>query len=348
MVKVQIAPYRLLLRNPFTLAHGSSQWRENVFICIETDGNIAYGEAPVVPYYGISGNAIMEDLRNGISVGMIKKHHIHGVRNQFKYSMSAFAYTTAILSLKEQMMGEGPDLEPLEAPIPQGVKASSFTIAYDSDMDHTLKHIDSCGFSTIKVKAGFPDDLERIKKIRQHFPHIAIRLDANQGWTFEQAYRMVNEIADLSIELIEEPIVGTAEELYTLRERSPVPILLDETVQSPEDLDHYVGSIDGIVVKLAKSGGPQEAWRMIHEARKYNLSVMLSSMVESSLGVSAALLLAPLCRWIDLDAPLLSANDPFLGLTYVQGVPTGHLSALVPTQTFLEALSRGETLLLEA
>ncbi|MGE4585509.1 MAG: GNAT family N-acetyltransferase [Sphaerochaeta sp.] len=346
MIKVQATAVKLWLKQPFHIAHGSSDYRENVFLRIEDGGKVAYGEAAVVPYYQVSKEAILQDLQQTITASMIRGRQSLEVLDRFKYRMSACAYSSAILSLQMQdatMSASGL----LGCPNSKLVTKTSFTIAYDENLERMLSHIASCGFSTIKLKAGFADDLERIRIIRERFPNLAIRLDANQGWSYAQALDMMRQLKDLSIELIEEPMAGKPEQLSRLREVGGIPLLLDETVQNSEDLSRYADSVDGIVVKLAKSGGPQAAHALIEEASHRGLSVMLSCMVESSLALANALALAPLCRWIDLDAGLLLAKDVFSGLEYQNEVPLGSISSLVPEPALLEVFAQTPVTILD-
>ncbi len=98
--------------------------------------------------------------------------------------------------------------------------------------------------------------------------------------------------------------------------RARLGIFADESVETASDVARYAGAIAGVVVKLMKTGGNREALRAIHTARAHGMEIMLSCMVESPVGVTAAAHLAPLCGYLDLDGPLLAANDPFTGLKY--------------------------------
>jgi L-alanine-DL-glutamate epimerase-like enolase superfamily enzyme len=95
-----------------------------------------------------------------------------------------------------------------------------------------------------------------------------------------------------------------------------IPIFADETAKTSHDVVKLAGAIDGVVVKTMKSEGIREALRMIHTARAHDMQIMLSCMVESSVGVTAAAHLAPLCDYVDLDGPLLIRNDPYRGVKY--------------------------------
>ncbi len=331
MLEVRAVSATMVLKTPFHIAHGSSTYRENVFLQIKYDNKISYGEAAIVPYYNVTKELIMEDLKRTIKSAMIKRGQILEVVDLFSYSMSACAYTTAMLGLQEPK---------ISAEENSNEKRSSFTIAYTPDTQSLLDAIEHCGFSTIKLKAGFFDDVERIKLIRDRFPEIRIRLDANQGWSFKQACSNIEQLRDQRIELIEEPIAGSPQELNILSSISDIPIILDETVQTPDDLKRYADCVSGIVVKIAKSGGPQAARQLILQAKEHNLDVLLSCMVESSLAVGTALSLEPLCRWVDLDGPLLILDDLFTGLSYVNELPVLSQKGLRPSQRLLDLFAK--------
>ncbi len=336
MFKVTAIPFRLPLKQAFHIAHGSSEYRENVILQIIHDGKTAYGEAAVVPYYGVSKEQILEDLQGTITASMIENREALSAVGRFAYSMSACAYTSAIQALQ-------PPVSPPRRMVVHG--GSSYTIAYQQDMQRMLDSIKTCGFSTIKLKAGFVDDIQRIRMIRERFPDLKIRLDANQGWSFEQAAKHIVELSAYCIELIEEPIKGSAEQIKRLSDLSEIPILLDETVQNVQDLRTYAPSAAGVVVKLAKSGGPQAARVLVEEAKSLGLEVMLSCMIESSLGIAHALVLENLCKWIDLDAPTLLGEDAFSGLQYHDELPSCSLSSLVPSERLLQAFAAAKPFL---
>jgi L-alanine-DL-glutamate epimerase-like enolase superfamily enzyme len=91
---------------------------------------------------------------------------------------------------------------------------------------------------------------------------------------------------------------------------------VDENVKTAKDVAAHAGIVDGVVIKLMKTGGIREALRAIHTARAHDMQIMLSCMVETSVGVTAAAHLAPLCDYADLDGPLLIKDDPYRGLQY--------------------------------
>jgi L-alanine-DL-glutamate epimerase-like enolase superfamily enzyme len=146
-------------------------------------------------------------------------------------------------------------------------------------------------------------------------------VDANEGWKDkQQALDKIQWLAGLGVELIEQPLPSSMiEETAWLRERVEIPIVADEAVKTAGDIPRLAGAYDGINIKLMKSGGLQEAIRMIHVARALGMKIMLGCMIESSVAISAAAHLSPMVDWADLDGNLLISNDPFAGVGVEQG-----------------------------
>ena len=171
----------------------------------------------------------------------------------------------------------------------------------------------------IKVKLGTDHDIEIIENIRAHFTGI-IRVDANEGWTAEEAVRILNEMERFDLELCEQPVpAGHPQQLRWIRERVNIPIVADEDAKDARDLLTLRDCVDGVNVKLVKTGGIRGAIDMMKTARALGLRVMIGCMLESSLLATAAAQLTPLADWADIDGPALLAEDPFVGVTYDHG-----------------------------
>jgi L-alanine-DL-glutamate epimerase-like enolase superfamily enzyme len=169
-------------------------------------------------------------------------------------------------------------------------------------------------FPALKIKVGGPADIETLEAVRAVFSG-PLRVDANTGWAPEQAVALMPELERLGVELVEQPFKARMlPELRWLRERSNLPIMADESAVFEDDLPMLEGVVDGVVVKLAKCGGIGPALRMIRRARSLGMKVMLGCMVESSVGVASAAMVASEVDWLDLDGNLLLAEDPFGGL----------------------------------
>jgi L-alanine-DL-glutamate epimerase-like enolase superfamily enzyme len=142
-----------------------------------------------------------------------------------------------------------------------------------------------------------------------------IRVDANTGWLPDEALRLLPELERLGVELIEQPFPSRRlDQLGWLQERSPLPIVADESAVTIEDLPGLVGVVAGVNVKLAKCGGVGPARRMLGRARDLGFRTFLGCMEETSVGIAASAAVAALAEWVDLDGNLLLAADPFEGL----------------------------------
>ena len=192
---------------------------------------------------------------------------------------------------------------------------TSFTIAIGAPGEMLALARDASAFGTLKVKLGFDGDLEVARRLKRELPDVTFRYDANEGWDRERAATALAVLEDLDGELVEQPLpAGDTEGMRWLKERTPIPLLADEAVLSLGDLDAVDEAYDGVVVKLAKAGGVAAAFALISACTQRGLRVLLGCMVESSLGIAAALQLAGLADWVDLDGALLLEDDPFTGV----------------------------------
>jgi L-alanine-DL-glutamate epimerase-like enolase superfamily enzyme len=203
---------------------------------------------------------------------------------------------------------------------PERVPLTCLTIGIDepSVMADQAK---ASGYPLLKIKLGGDRDEAVLAAIR-NVTGAKLQADANAGWTREQALELIPRLAEYDLMFVEQPLaIEDVEGYFWLKDKLKaqkihIPIFADETAKTSHDVVKLAGAVDGVVVKVMKSSGLREAVRMIHTARAYDMQVMLGCMVESSVGVTAAAHLAPLCDYADLDGPLLIRNDPYRGLKY--------------------------------
>jgi L-Ala-D/L-Glu epimerase len=304
----------LELRTTFRIAHGADDRRYNVLAHLD-DG---LGEGAAVTYHGETQTGIMDYLaRVADDLGKSDDPFlIEDILNRLpKGSQAARA---AIDLALHDVWGKrlGQPLYRLLGLDPTRLPLTSFTIAMDEPeiMAHRAQE---SGLPIIKVKVGGANDEAMVAAIRKA-TNAKLRVDANAGWTREQAAMMIPRLAQYDLEFIEQPLpVGDIEGLKWLRDQKfGLPIFADEPVKTAHNVAEHAGAVDGVVVKLMKTGGIREALRAIHTARSLDMQVMLSCMVESSIGVTAAAHLAPLSDYADLDGPLLIRNDRFKGVCY--------------------------------
>ena len=309
-------PVTLNLRSTFRIAHGASDQRHNVIISLEE----GLGEAAAVPYYGDTQASLMAYMAGvGDALGNDPFLIDEVLERRPPGSQAArAAIDMALHDLWGKRLGQ--PLYRLLGVNPQRLPQTSFTIAMD-EPDAMAKRVRESDYPIIKVKLGSPNDEAILAAIRS-VSSARLRVDANAGWSREQAAALIPRLAQYDLELIEQPLaVGDLEGLRWLRQKLRtqgvrVPIFVDENVRLSCDVAAHMGAVDGVVIKLMKTGGIREALRAIHTARALDMQIMLSCMVETSLGVTAAAHLAPLCDYVDLDGPLLISDDPFEGLTY--------------------------------
>lgn len=194
----------------------------------------------------------------------------------------------------------------------------------DAAADHAREWIARTGSRHLKIKLGSPDgiaaDMDMYMAVLDAVdPNVVMRVDANCGWTESDARIMIPWLAERRVEYVEQPLAcGDEESLAALRP-APVPIFLDESIHSATDVPKFAHLVDGVNVKLMKSGGISEAIRIVHTARAFGLQTMLGCMSESSLSIAAGVHIGPLFDHLDLDSHLNTAADPIIGLGFENG-----------------------------
>lgn len=318
-MKLTYEPITLNLRTTFRIAHGASDQRHNVVVRLDE----GLGEGAGVAYLGETQAGIIEYLgRLADSLGD-DPFQIDEILARLPEDSRAAraAVDIALHDLWAKRIGQ--PLYRLLGLSPARIPPTSLTIAIDEPA-LMAERARASGASHIKIKLGSPDDEAIVAAIRAA-TGARLRVDANAGWTREQAARLIPRLAQYDLELVEQPLpIGDVEGLRDLRrdiraQGVSLPIIADESVKTSRDVAAHAGAADGVVIKLMKTGGIREALRAIHAARALDMQVMIGCMIETSIGVTAAAHLAPLCDYVDLDGPLLIRDDPFAGLRYDGG-----------------------------
>jgi L-alanine-DL-glutamate epimerase-like enolase superfamily enzyme len=191
---------------------------------------------------------------------------------------------------------------------------TDFTIGIDEPSVVAERARRAADFPALKIKVGGPDDVATLHAVREVYAG-PIRVDANTGWTRRDAEALLPELIEMGVELIEQPFPARAyRDLAWLQERSPLPVVADESCVVPEDLEALRDVVAGINVKLAKCGGIGPAYRMLDQGRRMGFRTFLGCMEETSVVIAASAVVASLADWVDLDGNLLLADDPFEGL----------------------------------
>ena len=194
------------------------------------------------------------------------------------------------------------------------VPPTDFTLGLDEPSVVAARAARAGDFPALKIKVGGASDVATLEAVRAVYGG-PIRVDANTGWSLDEAIAILPDLQRLGVELIEQPFpAGRLDLLRELQARSPLPIVADESAVTIEDLDALVGVVDGVNVKLAKCGGLGPARRMLERARELGFRTFLGCMEETSIVIAASAAVAPLVDWADLDGCLLLADDPVSGL----------------------------------
>jgi len=317
---------RLLLTHTWTLSRNSSDFKDNVFVRVERDGVVGWGEAAPNVRYGQTADQTVADLekvRSLVEAGDWFRYV--DLRTQWERALPGQVCAQAALDMAILDWVGGKLKTPLSRLL--GLDAgkapvTTFSIGIDTPEVIKQKVEEAKDFPVLKIKVGRDNDAQILAAVREATDK-PLRVDANEGWkTREQALEKIRWLQGLGVELIEQPLPASmVEETAWLRDRVEIPIVADEAVKTASDIPRLAAAYDGINIKLMKSGGIQEAIRMIHVARAMGMKIMLGCMIESSVAISAAAHLSPMVDWADLDGNLLISNDPFTGV----GVDHGRL-----------------------
>ena len=325
MGRFRFNPYTLELRHHFTIAGSSRSTTPVMLVEIERDGIIGYGEASMPPYLGESHATAMAflsriDFSQYADLSLLEDilkdidDLAHGNR----------AAKAAVDIALHDWVGKktGRSWHQIWGLNPERTLPTSFTIGMEQDSEILRRKVKEAEqFRILKVKLGGENDREIIETIRS-ITNKPIRVDVNQGWKDKNdALRMIEWLAGEGVELVEQPLAkDNVDDHAWLTERSPIPIIADESVQRLPDIMKARGAYHGINIKLMKCTGMREAHTMVLLAKALGMKVMVGCMTETSCGISAAAQLVPLADYADLDGALLIRNDPFRGATIDDGL----------------------------
>lgn len=322
-MKLSFRPYTLELKHVFTVSAMSRTTTPVVLTEIEYDGVVGYGEAAMPPYLGESQESAMAFLKR---IDLSKYDNPYDLETilsdidalAFHNTAAKAAVDIALHDLVGKLLGQpwyniwGFDAS--KAP------ATTFTIGIDTADVVRVKTKEAGGFKILKVKLGKGNDKEMIETIRS-VTDVPLTADPNQGWKDKfYALDMIHWLKEKGVQYVEQPMAKERFDDHAwLTERSPLPILADESCQRLSDIPKVKGAYSGIVIKLMKCTGMREAHKMLMMAKANNMKVLIGCMTETSCAISAASHLSPMCDWADLDGMLLIKNDLYKGTTVEEG-----------------------------
>jgi len=318
--------YDLQLKHTFTVAGYSRDTTPVVLTEIEYDGLIGYGEASMPPYLGESQESVMKFL-NKVDISQFNDpfkmddilEYVDSIdkNNRAAKASVDIALHDLIGKIVDKPLYKLWGLNPADTPM------TSYTIGIDEPDMVRLKTEEASRFKVLKIKLGGGNDKEMINTVRS-VTDVPLYVDVNQGWKDKKlALEMIHWLNEQGVVFVEQPMPkDQMDDLAWLTENSPLPTIADEAFQRLSDVSKFKGIYSGINIKLMKSTGLREAYKMITVARALDMKVMIGCMTETSCAVSAAAQLSPLVDWADLDGNLLINNDVFEGMKVIDGKVT--------------------------
>ena len=304
--KVDIFP----LKNTFTISRGSRNQAEVLTVSINENGVTGYGEC--VPYlrYDETIESVLNQINNVQFLNRLDLQTVlppGAARNALDcalWDLEAKKNKTSVYKLA-QLNKPKPVLTAytlsLDDPIKMGEQAKM----------NSFRHI-------LKIKLGSGDlDFERIKEVKKNAPNSNIIVDANEGWSIKEYQFMAPKLLDLGVKMVEQPLPSENDDELLGIKRS-LPVCADESCHDRTSLEKCLGKYDLINIKLDKTGGLTEALLLKEKALSMDFEVMVGCMIGSSLAMAPAVLIAQDVKWVDLDGPLLLAQDRKNSLDFSQ------------------------------
>ncbi|MBK8596316.1 MAG: dipeptide epimerase [Holophagales bacterium] len=321
---LSLAPMLLKLRHTWTIARGSSDEKKNGLLTLASGGITGYGETAANKRYGQSwesGEAAFAKVKSACE-GLSPWEHLAWLERAEEAaggdSQVVAALDMALWDWKGKAVGQ-PVWKLLGVPTGR-MAQTTFSIGIDTAEVMKEKVKEAAPYPLLKVKVGLPTDEENVTAIRS-VTKKPIRVDANEGWASpEEALKKIAWLKTMGVEFVEQPLPAAKNaEMKAVKGAAVLPLVADESVLHAKDVPALVGLFDGVNAKLAKCGGITRAYELAALGRALGFKLMLGCMIESSLGIAAAVAVAPLYDWLDLDGNLLVANDPWKGLTLSDG-----------------------------
>lgn len=314
--------YNLRFTYPFTISKGTKTHQPTLIVALSHMGKTGYGEAPAITYYNITTAQMEEDLarkKQAIEKFVITEpgrfwHFLHHLlpNNPFLVCALDIAGWDLYGKLHREPLYNLFGAKNMNGPL------TDYTIGIDT-IDKMVAKMKEKPWPVYKIKLGTHEDIDIMKNLRKHTDSV-FRIDANAAWTAEDALQKIMVFKELGVEFIEQPLAKDDwEGMKWLYEKSPLPLIADESCVHESDVAKCEGHFHGINIKLTKCSGITPALRMIKDARKRNMKLMIGAMNECSIGSAAIAHLRPLVDYIDMDGPILLAEDLATGIHFTDG-----------------------------
>jgi len=327
-VDVEARIVRLRLAETFVIAREASDFADVVDVTLRHGGASGHGEAAPIERYGETAESAKAFVDEHAGLLGDDPFALEETGERLAAVPGEQAAKAAIDAALHDLQGKLLGIPVFRLlGLPRSGPPTSWTV-WLGDPDDMARRAEkaTATYRRLKLKLGGGDglDVERVRAVRG-VTDLPLMVDVNEWWSLDEALDALPQLGRLGVEYCEQPLRAGEEGGRRLKERSPIPIYVDEDCHTLADVSTCSEIAHGVNIKLAKSGGIREAIRIAHAARALRMGVMLGCMVESGLGIAAGCCVAPLCDHVDLDGNLLLAEDPWRGVELVDGVQTPSL-----------------------
>jgi L-alanine-DL-glutamate epimerase-like enolase superfamily enzyme len=322
-MEIKLHSFNLELKHTFTISRESYDFQETLVVELISDGISGFGEATSNPYYNITVDKMKHlILENQVLIASLsnEKPEDFWQKLQPLFKENMFALCALDIAFNDlyarkqnkklyEVWGFQIDKNPM----------TDYTVGIDST-EKMVQKMKELPWPIYKIKLGTKNDIEIVTELRKHTNAI-FRIDANCGWSVDEAIENSYKLKELGVEFLEQPLkANDIEGAKKLFKDSALPIIADESCIVEDDVEKCVGLFHGVNVKLTKCGGLTPGKRMLENAKRFGLKTMVGCMTESTVGISAIAHLLPLLDYVDMDGSLLLKKDIAYGITIKNGI----------------------------
>jgi L-Ala-D/L-Glu epimerase / N-acetyl-D-glutamate racemase len=307
-MRIEVTRDVFRLAQVFTISRGSRTEAKVLTVTVNDGDHRGWGEC--VPYarYGETLESVEDQI-----AGLPGEFDRDGLMDLLPAGAARNAVDCALWDLEAKRAGKRVwQLAGLDKP---GPEITAYTLSLDTPEKMRAQAAKNAERPLLKIKLGTPDDMARLEAVRAGAPDAKIIVDANEGWSPEVYTDLAPHLVRLGVALVEQPLPAGEDDALIGMQR-PVPVCADESCHDRGSLAGLKGKYDVVNIKLDKTGGLSEALRLREAALAEGYGVMVGCMVGSSLAMAPAVLVAQGVGIVDLDGPLLLAEDRENPLTF--------------------------------
>lgn len=310
-MQLSLKKFTLPLRHTFSISRESHDFQDTMVVSLSKDGQTGYGEATTNPYYGITVESMVKEIKgiqkeiNNYELADPKDFHTYLVQQGLS-NFAICALDLAAHDLYGKLIGK-PLYELWNTNI-SNYPTTNYTIGLDK-VEKMVSKMKETPWPIYKVKLGTDNDVAIIKELRSHTDAI-FRIDANCAWSAKETIFNAPILKELGVEFLEQPLKADDwQGMELVMHTSVLPVIADESCIVESDVEKCALHYSGINIKLTKCGGLTPALRMIAKGKELGLKVMIGCMTESSVGISAIAQLLPQLDYVDMDGAMLLSED---------------------------------------